>query len=122
MSINFLYDAFGHCLIKPMLMCLSPQAIKAKNIRPVSVFLSGNRKAQLMKQFLLHFFNICFVHEVQLHLKSKNITFEVLCVLDNFSRASADLGLPHSNIQISKNTTSLLQLLNQGNIMFFKSH
>ncbi|XP_067120126.1 tigger transposable element-derived protein 1-like [Centruroides vittatus] len=67
-------------------------------------------------------FHNCFVPDVENYLK-KNLVFKVLLILDNVPSHPIDLN--HPNVEIAflpRNTTSLLQPLDQGIIVTFKSY
>ncbi|GFX22977.1 tigger transposable element-derived protein 1 [Trichonephila clavipes] len=91
-------NASGDRMLKPLLI--------NKSLRP---------------RALKEWFNNCFVPEVEAYVKEKSLDFKVLLIVDN---AASHPQLEHPNVQVflPRNTTSLIQPLDQGKFATFKKY
>jgi hypothetical protein len=89
------------------------------------VFWRSNRKAWVIKQLLLDWFNYRFVNEVEEHLAFKNLIFIILHVLEIAPGQPLDLSHAHQNMHtqyLPQNTTMFLQPLDLAIIKTFMTY
>ena len=118
-------NASGDCVIKPLMLyrSLNPRALKNQNKDNLPVFWRANKKAWVTSAIFCDWFRNCFVSEVETYLKSKNLDYKALLVLDNAPGHPRELETMHPNIKVTflpPNTTALLQPMDQGIIQAFK--
>lgn len=118
-------NASGDCVIKPLMLyrSLNPRALKNQNKDNLPVFWRANKKAWVTSAVFCDWFRNCFVKEVEIYLKKKNLDFKALLVLDNAPGHPRELEAMHPNIKVTflpPNTTALLQPMDQGIIQAFK--
>uniref|UniRef100_A0A2A4JVK0 HTH CENPB-type domain-containing protein n=1 Tax=Heliothis virescens TaxID=7102 RepID=A0A2A4JVK0_HELVI len=118
-------NASGDCVIKPLMLyrCLNPRALQNQNKDNLPVFWRADKKAWVTSAVFCDWFRNCFVPEVETYLKSKNLDFKAVLVLDNAPGHPRELGTMHPNIKVTflpPNTTALLQPMDQGIIQAFK--
>lgn len=91
------------CMTKPVLIyCfLSPQALNGKNMGILPKSGRCKKIIRVVKELLLDWFNNFFVREVGWYLKSKNLVFHPILLLDNATGNVQYLGFFHSNIKSS---------------------
>lgn len=125
-TLVFCSNAAGTHFITPLVLykSLKPRAFKKKNVSPEDIGISwgANSKAWMTQRRCRIWFDETFVPEVEEYLKSKNIYFKALLILDNASGHPLDL--KHSNVTVTflpPNTTSVLQPQDQGIISVFKN-
>ena len=124
-SLSFCGSAAGH-MIKPMMIYKSkrPRALKGKDMNQLPIFYRHNKKAWMTAAMFTDWFHNCFVPEVQKYLRAKGIEFKALLVIDNCPGHPESLKQAHPNIEVvflPKNTTSLIQPLDQGVTAVFKA-
>ncbi|XP_037368771.1 tigger transposable element-derived protein 1-like [Talpa occidentalis] len=112
-------NASGDFLIKPMLLHRhgNPCPLKRQCQKHVSVFMRGNNKIWITEKLFLDWFLKCFVPQVKVYLKEKNLEFKVLLILDTAPTDKSTIvrANPHVKvISIPPNTTSLLQPMHLG--------
>ncbi|XP_071055115.1 tigger transposable element-derived protein 1-like [Onthophagus taurus] len=121
-------NSSGDFITKPMLVyrAANPRALKNKDKDALPVYWRANAKAWMTSHIFVEWYKECFVKEVERYLKSKNLSFRVLLILDNATSHPVDvLKFGHPCVEVvflPPNTTSLLQPLDQGVIKAFKSH
>ena len=118
-------NAAGH-MIKPMFLyrAARPRALKGKDLHQLPVFYRSNKKAWVTAALFMDWFHNCFVPEVEKYLRLKEQNFKVLLIVDNCPGHPDALRCAHENVQVEflpKNTTSLIQPLDQGVIAVFKA-
>ncbi|KAF0746713.1 tigger transposable element-derived protein 1-like [Aphis craccivora] len=114
-------------MIKSMVVykSLKPRAFKSKDMNHLPVFWRANNKAWVTAQIFSDWFTNCFIPQVEMYLKLKNLPFKALLLIDNAPGHPPSLKFQHSNIEVMfmpPNTTSLLQPLDQGVIAAFKAY
>jgi hypothetical protein len=104
---------------------LSPQALNGKNMGILPKSGRCKKIIRVVKELLLDWFNNFFVREVGWYLKSKNLVFHPILLLDNATGNVQYLGFFHSNIQVEhldKNTNkSFLQLLDKQSLQNWRA-
>ncbi|XP_067131436.1 tigger transposable element-derived protein 1-like [Centruroides vittatus] len=116
-------NASGDFITKPMLIhrALNPRSMKQCNKNDLPAYWRANKKARMTGHLVEDWFHNCFVPDVENYLKKKNLAFKVLLILDNAPSHPIDLNHPSVEIAFSpRNTTSLLQPLDQGIVATFK--
>ncbi|XP_008183396.1 tigger transposable element-derived protein 1-like [Acyrthosiphon pisum] len=104
---------------------LKPLAFKSKDMNHLPVFWRANNKAWVTAQIFSDWFTNCFIPQVEMYLKLKNLPFKALLLIDNAPGHPTSLKFQHSDIEVMfmpPNTTSLLQPLDQGVIAAFKAY
>ncbi|CAM1327229.1 Uncharacterised protein at_DN1968 [Pycnogonum litorale] len=119
-------NASGDYKLKPMLVyrSLKHRALKGINNNSLPVYWRSNRKAWVTKSLFEDWFVNCFCPEIEKYLKSQNLAFKVLLILDNAPGHPTALGDLCENVKIRflPPNTSLLQPMDQGVISSFKSY
>ncbi|XP_036360682.1 tigger transposable element-derived protein 1-like [Octopus sinensis] len=110
-------------IMKPGLIykSASPWAFRNKNKILLPAHRMHNLKAWIIKSLTLNWLHQCFITQAKECLQSVCTEFKVLRVLDNAGGHSLDLN--HKGVQVHflpTNTTSLIQLIDQGVIRAFK--
>lgn len=110
--------------MKPLVISKAkkPRSFKGININNLPVYWNANKKAWVTATLFNDWFHNSFVPDVKRYLIKKGLPFKVLLVLDNAPGHPKDL--QEENVEIvflPKNTTSLLQPLDQGIISTFKA-
>lgn len=118
-------NAAGH-MIKPMMLYRSkrPRALKGKDMNQLPVFYRHNKKAWMTGILFTDWFHNCFVPEVEKYLRAKGMEFKAVLTIDNCPGHPESLKFAHPNIEViflPKNTTSLIQPLDQGVIAVLKA-
>ena len=118
-------NAAGH-MIKPLLLytAAQPRALKNKNMNLLPVFYRHNKKAWMTSELAVDWLKNCFAREVKDYLDELGIEFKVVLYLDNCPGHPEQLQNVHPSIEViflPKNTTSLLQPMDQGVIAVFKA-
>lgn len=123
-TILFASNASGDHIMKPLVINKSktPRAFKGVNINNLPVYWMANKKAWVTASLFNEWFHQFFVPDVKRYLNEKGLPFKALLLIDNAPGHPPDL--QHENVQVvflPKNTTSLLQPLDQGIISTFKA-
>lgn len=113
--------------LKPLLIHRSenPHAFKNINKHALPVYYRSNKKAWVTQVIFEDWFMTCFVPEVRTYCLENSIPFRVLLLLDDAPGHSPHLGNLHPRVKVvylPKNTTPLLQPMDQGAIATFKAH
>ncbi|XP_054089838.1 tigger transposable element-derived protein 1-like [Zeugodacus cucurbitae] len=109
-------NASGDKMLKPLLVNknLNPRALKGIDKTKLPVHWMANKKAWVTASLFKDWFLNHFVPEVREYLRSKQLDFKVLLVIDN---TPGHPDISHKNVKIMflpPNTTSLIQPLDQG--------
>ncbi|XP_071056464.1 tigger transposable element-derived protein 1-like [Onthophagus taurus] len=99
-----------------------PRAFKGVNINNLPVYWRANEKAWVTAAMFTEWFHECFIPDAKKYLSSKGLPFKVLLLIDNAPGHPQDL--EYENVEVKflpKNTTLLLQPLDQGIISTFKA-
>ncbi|GFQ87580.1 tigger transposable element-derived protein 1 [Trichonephila clavata] len=123
-TILFCSNASGEYIMKPLVINKSkqPRSFKGININNLSVYWNANKKAWVTATLFTDWFSNRFVPDVKKYLLQKGLPFKVLLLLDN--APGHPKYLQYENVEIvflPKNTTSILQPLDQGIISTFKA-
>lgn len=97
--------------------------MKNINKTKLPVYWTANKKAWVTTKIFEDWFQNIFAKESETYIKSKNLDFKILLLVDN--APCHPKNLEHANIKVlflPPNTTSLLQPLDQGIISTFKSY
>ena len=118
-------NAAGH-MIKPGLIyrAKNPRALKNKNKNCLPVFWQHNLKAWMTATLFLEWMHHCFIPEAKKYCEEKGIPFKVLLLIDNAPGHPETCTTCDDNVQVvflPKNTTSLIQPLDQGVIKCMKT-
>lgn len=118
-------NAAGH-MIKPMMIyrCEKPRALKNKDMNLLPVFYRHNKKCWMTGVLFMDWFHNHFVREAEKYLLKKGLPFKALLILDNCSSHPEAVKFASEHVQViflPKNTTSLLQPLDQGVIAVWKA-
>ena len=118
-------NAAGH-VIKPGLIyrAKNPRALKNKNKNCLPVFWQHNKKAWMTATLFLEWMHQCFIPETKKYLEEKGIPFKVLLLIDNAPGHPEACTTCDDNVEViflPKNTTSLIQPLDQGVIKCIKA-
>ena len=118
-------NAAGH-MIKPGLIypAKNPRALKNKNKNCLPVFWQHNQKAWMTATLFLEWMHLCFIPETKKYLEEKGIPFKVLLLIDNAPGHPQACTTCDDNVEViflPKNTTSLIQPLDQGMIKCIKA-
>ncbi|KAM3844347.1 tigger transposable element-derived protein 1-like isoform 2-T2 [Vipera latastei] len=119
-------NVFGFKL-KPLLIDRSENAHAFKNIskHALPVYYRANKKAWMTQVIFEDWFMTCFVPQVRTYCLEKKIPFRILLLLDNAPGHPPHLGNLHPGVKVvylPKNTSPLLQPMDQGAIATFKAH
>jgi hypothetical protein len=111
-------------VLKPLFINRSvrPRTMKGVDFNKLPVHWRANKKSWTTAGLFTDWFNNCFVPEVRRYMENKGLEFKVLLLIDN---APGHPDLEHPNVKVvflPKNTTSLIQPLDQGIISTFKSY
>ncbi|XP_069964571.1 tigger transposable element-derived protein 1-like [Bactrocera oleae] len=117
-------NASGARMLNPLLLnkALHPRTLKDINLTELPVHFMANKKAWVTSAVFTTWFNDCFVPEVEKYVTEMGLPFKVLLIVGN---APGHPCLEHPNVQVvflPHNTTSLIQLLEQGIVATFKKH
>lgn len=123
-TILFCSNASGDYIMKPLVInkAQTPRAFKGIIKENLPVYWMANKKAWVTAATFSHWFYTMFVPDVKRYLNSKGQPIKALLLVDNAPGHPIDL--EHENIKVvflPKNTTSLLQPLDQGIISTFKA-
>ncbi|XP_042221448.1 tigger transposable element-derived protein 1-like [Homarus americanus] len=105
--------------------CQASACPKNKDMHLLPVFYHHNKKAWMTVALCTDWFQNCFVREVKDYLQDKGLEFKVLLMIDNCPGHHKALKVANKNVEVMflpKNTTSLLQPLDQGVIAVFKAN
>ncbi|XP_054084416.1 tigger transposable element-derived protein 1-like [Zeugodacus cucurbitae] len=117
-------NASGDKMLKPLLVNknLNPRALKGIDKTKLPVHWMANKNPWVTASLFKDLFLNHFVPEVREYLRSKQLVFKVLLVIDN---TPGHPDISHKNVKIMflpPNTTSLIQPLDQGIIATFKRY
>ncbi|XP_058793047.1 tigger transposable element-derived protein 1-like [Phymastichus coffea] len=120
-------NASGTYKCKPLLVYKSenPRALKGKRKDHLPVFWQFNKKAWVTGTIMEDWISKSFMPEVQSFLKTENLDFKVLLLMDNAPSHPKNLSDAHPNLEVlflPPNTTSLLQPMDQTVISTFKAY
>ncbi|XP_046808186.1 tigger transposable element-derived protein 1-like [Lucilia cuprina] len=123
-TILFCSNASGDNIMKPLVIHKSktPRAFKGINKNNLPVYWMSNKKAWVTSVIFREWFYKMFVPDAKRYLNDKGLPFKVLLIIFNAPGHPQDLEF--ENVQViflPKNTTSLLQPLDQGIISTFKT-
>nr|XP_012151876.1 PREDICTED: tigger transposable element-derived protein 1-like [Megachile rotundata] len=123
-TVFFCCNASGDHVMKPLVINKSktPRSFKGIKINNLPVYWMANKKAWVTATLFNEWFHNFFVPDVKRYLSKKGLPFKTLLLIDNAPGHPQDLH--HENVQVvflPKNTTSLLQPLDQGIISPFKA-
>lgn len=123
-TVLFCSNASGDHIMKPLVINKSktPRSFKGIDLKNLPVYWMANKKAWVTATLFNEWFHNFFVPDVKRYLSKKGLPFKALLLIDNAPGHPQDLH--HENIQVvflPKNTTSLLQPLDQGIISTFKA-
>ncbi|XP_064099530.1 tigger transposable element-derived protein 1-like [Macrobrachium nipponense] len=127
LTLLFGANASSDLKLKPLLVYLAenPRAFKGIFKSQLPVIWKSNKKAWVTLMVFEDWFNDHFVPAVERYLSSKGLPFKVLLVLDNALGHPSNLSNMHPNVKVvylPLNTTSLIQLMDQGVIANFKAY
>ncbi|XP_058028028.1 tigger transposable element-derived protein 1-like isoform X3 [Ahaetulla prasina] len=113
--------------LKPLLIHRSENPLAFRNINKhaLPVYYRSNKKAWVTQVIFEDWFMTCFVPQVRTYCLENNIPFRVLLLLDDAPGHPPHLGNLHPHVKVvylPKNTTPLLQPMDQGAIATFKAH
>ncbi|XP_039188189.1 tigger transposable element-derived protein 1-like [Crotalus tigris] len=113
--------------LKPLLIHRSENPHVFKNISKdaLPVHYRVNKKVWMTKVIFEDWFVSCFVPQVRTYCLENKIPFRILLLLDNAPGHPPHLGNLHPGVKVvylPKNTSSLLQPMDQGAIAAFKAH
>ena len=116
----------GHRL-KPFVIYRSqnPRALKNVNKHTLPVFYRSNNKAWMTQALFEDWFINCFIPAAREYCLKKDIPFKILLLLDNAPGHPQHLDDLHPDVKVvylPKNTTSILQPMDQGAISAFKAY
>jgi hypothetical protein len=103
----------------------NPRALKGCNKSHLPIIWKSNKKAWMTSSLFESWFKNCFCPEVELYLKRKNLSNKILLLLDNAQSHPVNLHERSNNVRIEylpKNTTALIQPMDQGVISTFKAY
>nr|XP_020665086.1 tigger transposable element-derived protein 1 [Pogona vitticeps]XP_020665087.1 tigger transposable element-derived protein 1 [Pogona vitticeps] len=115
--------------LKPFLIYCSenPHALmqvnKVNNTLPV--YYRSNKKARMTQALFEDWFTNCFIPSVKHYCLEKGIPFKIILLLDNAPGHPQHLDGLHPNVKVvylPKNTTAILQPMDQGVIAKFKAY
>ncbi|KAM6471903.1 tigger transposable element-derived protein 1-like isoform 2-T2 [Liasis olivaceus] len=113
--------------LKPFLIHKSGDPCEFKNIseHTLPVYYRSNRKAWMTDVLFEDWFMNCFIPQVKEYCCQKGIPFKILLLLDNAPGHPLHLDSLHPDVKVvylPKNTTPLLQPMDQGAISAFKAY
>ena len=116
----------GHKL-KPFFIYRSenPCTLKYVNKNTLPVYYQANNKVWMTCTLFDNWFINCFIPAVRQYCLEKGIPFNIMLLLDNAPGHPQHLDDLHPNVKVvyhPKNTTSILQPMDQGAIPTFKVH
>ncbi|UYV69405.1 hypothetical protein LAZ67_6003482 [Cordylochernes scorpioides] len=123
-TILFCSNASGDYIMEPLVINKSklPRAFKGVNINNIPVYWRANKKAWVTAAMFTEWFHKCFIPDAKKYLSSKGLPFKVLLLIENVPGHPQDLEYENVKVKfLPKNTTSLLQPLDQGIISTFKA-
>ncbi|XP_047566723.1 tigger transposable element-derived protein 1-like [Lutra lutra] len=120
-------NAAGDFKLKPLLVYPSenPRALKGCSKASLPVVWRSNRNDWLTPSIFQEWFTSCFCPAVESYCASHGLPHRALLVLDGAPCHSAHLGglSPHVRVEfLPKNTSALIQPMNQGIIATFKAY
>lgn len=120
-------NASGDFKLKPLLVYMSenPRAFKGLDKKQLPVIWKSNKKAWMTKYLFEDWFKNYFCPEVKAYLQKKNLSHKALLLMDNAPGHPANLSEICEHVQVEylpKNTTSLIQPMDQGVIANFKAY
>ena len=112
--------------LKPLLLYHSqnPRALKNVNKHMLPVHYRANSKGWMSQAMFEDWFSNCFIPEVRNYCAEKGIPFKILLLLDNAPAHPKHIDDLHPDVKVvylPKNTTSVLQPMDQGVIANFKA-
>lgn len=120
-------NATGDFKLKPLLIYLSenPRPFKRLNKNQLPVIWRSNKKAWMTKAIFEDWFKNHFCTEVKKYLRDNNLSNKALLILDNAPGHPTNLSELSEDVMIEylpKNTTALIQPMDQGAIATFKAY
>ena len=120
-------NAYGDAKLKPLLVyrSLNPRCFKKIDKESLSVHWRSNKKAWITQVLFLEWFKDIFIPYIEVYCRENNLDCKALLVLDNapgHPQTLADVDSRVKVVFLPKNTTSLLQPLDQGIISSFKAY
>ncbi|GBL86580.1 Tigger transposable element-derived protein 1 [Araneus ventricosus] len=118
-------NASGDYLMKPMVISrsLNPRAMKSLDKGNLPVYWKADNKTCVTVPIFRDWFYNCFVSDVELYVKEKNLSFKVLLLIDSAPRHPTDLH--HDNVKVvflPPNTASLIQPLERSIFTTFNAY
>ena len=112
--------------LKPFFIYRSenPRALKQVNKNTLPVFYRANKKAWMTQALFEDWFINCFIPSVKPYCLEKGLPFKVILLLDNapgHPQHLDDLNPDVKVVYLPKNTTAILQPMDQGAIATFKA-
>ncbi|XP_018419693.1 PREDICTED: tigger transposable element-derived protein 1-like [Nanorana parkeri] len=113
--------------LKPLLIYRSenPRALKNVSMHTLPVYYRANNKAWLTQALFGDWFNNCFTPSVKHYCLKKGVPFKIILLLDNAPGHPQHLDDLHPDVKavyLPKNTTAILQPMDQGAIATFKAY
>lgn len=113
--------------LKPFIIYRSENPSISKHIskEKLPVYYRANTKPWMTQSLFEDWFNNCFVPSVEQYYLEKEIPFKTILLLDNVPGHPQHLDDLHPNVKVvylPKNTTAILQPMEQGAITTFKAH
>ena len=120
-------NATGDCKLKPMLVHRSqnPRALKGIVKASLPVIWTANAKAWVTRNLFHEWFLNHFIPESERYCKDNKMPFKIMLLLDNALSHPTYLDDMHPNVKViflPPNTTSILQPMDQGVIVSFKTY
>lgn len=120
-------NASGDFKLKPLLIYQSenPRALKGYDKSFLPVIWRSNKKAWMTSSIFEDWFKKCFCPSVKSYLQQKNLDNKALLLLDNAPGHPVNLCDLSGNVRVEylpKNTTALIQPMDQGAISTFKAY
>lgn len=120
-------NAQGDMKLKPMLIhtAENPRALKGFVKSSLPVIWRANKKAWTTRPIFQEWFTNAFLPAVERYCLQKNISHKVLLLLDNAPSHPVNLSDISEKVRVDflpKNTTSLIQPMDQGVIATFKAY
>ena len=118
-------NAAGH-MIKPGLSYRgkNPCALNNKNMICLPIFWQHNHKTWMTGTLFLKWMDQCFITEAKKYLEQTGLPFKILLLIDNAPGHPQEVARCDDIVKVSflpKNTTSLIQPLDQGIINCLKA-
>lgn len=113
--------------LKPLLIYRSenPVALKHVSKHTLPVYYRANKNAWMTQILFEDWFINCFIPSVKHYCLEKGVPFKIILLLDNASGHPQNIEDLHPDVKIiylPKNTTAILQPMNQGAVATFKAY